>query len=895
MAGSEATETILKDLRARLVDWLSHAPARERFREKVAAWCKRVAESGQPGAAPVDAGMATPFGSVGSLAMITALMRRGPQDLDEAHVLLAAIHDSGPHIGRTGQASPVEWDTEAQSVSGEDDPLILDWAAHGEWHLVVSQLDALTPEAVGRLPAWIERVEGDIKAMETDVSSKGGASSDGPLARIFASILESKRLSDGGYDVHAADDDWETCMKQVSAEVEDTARHALQVLEAELLPRSDGKMFLPPSFAVQALEPCLKIVVRCRLEHMDIEPDTANFGIRLADALDCRKWDFTIPPTSESDHRAIAEAIALAYMQAKEPPVIDWANVRAVLERWTKNVAKGSARQGADASQRPVCAGGTDGPSSCGLAANESVNGSGEKGEQAERPHLDVPSLCEAIRCAYALKEIHDTRYFYPNALDAGETAKMIAMLRASLEFALSSSGLEAFRPFYDEYRPGASDARGRITELAVGLLMCHPDAIKDPRDPSCGKQFRKALSECTDTATGKVKDIIERLTEVKLFDCRMPTPADDGSFQEQRRYLQMLRAYWQPCRTLILRQVDAPVGYQPHPLMKLLLNLRERMRSCLQRLEGLPEALAAVQAVESLLDILLKCDPDDLSVVPEWTRGEVQKVDLFIEETRLALGAKTYPMTDAERVFLNHANAQIDGYQAQVDAAWGKMCERTDGPQHADETPSNTEGNIFERKGHGWCIRLEGTELLFKDTHGFRYIAELLLKKAGIGASDLRSSIAKGVTAKYSRDVTRDFVNGDAAGNEANTGVQSGLGDESRQKMVDEEHIKEQIKSQVENIARAQRDNDPAAEEIAGKELHRLTGHLASVTGRGGMIRAIDDRAEKDRKAVSSAIEAALKTMAGTDRKLGEHFRKHLRSGRVFSYTGSAAWKVVL
>ncbi len=613
MAGSEATDTILKDLRVRLAELLSQPTTRDRFREKVTAWCSRLVKTERPGAFPADAGTATRFGSLGSLAMIACLMKQGPQDIDEAYVLLGAIHDSGPHIGRTGQASPVKWDTKAQSVSGKDDPLIPDWAAHAEWHMVVSQLDTLTPEAVGRLPAWYERVEGDIKTMESDVSSKGGGAPDGPLARVFASIREPRRLSGDGYDVHAADDEWETYMKQVSAEVEDTARHALQTLKEEMLPRSDGQMFLPASFAVWVLEPCLRIVVRCRLESMDIEPDTANFGVRLADALNCRKWDLTISPTPGSDCRAIAEAIAFAYMQAKEPPVIDWMNVRAVLERWIKNLEKVSPGRGVDLPQRPVCADGTDSPSSCGLAAQESVNG---------------------------------------------------------------------------------------------------PDGKDEP---------------------------------------------------------------------------------------------------------------------------------------------------------------------------------------AEVDAAWGKMCNRTNGARHADDTPSNAENNTFERKGHVWCIRLEGTELLFKDTHGFRYIAEILLKKAGIGASDLRSSIAKGVTAKYSRDVTRGFVNGDAAGNEANTGVQSGLGDESRQTMVDEEHIKEQVKSQVEDIARAQRDNDPAAEEIARKELHRLTEHLASVTGRGGKMRAIDDRAENDRKAVSSAIEGALKKMAGTDRKLGEHFRKHLRSGRVFSYTGSAAWKVVL
>jgi hypothetical protein len=104
MSNADKTETIRMDLRAALANLLSHAPVRERFRAKVAAWCKWLVESDKPGAVPVDTGVAASFGPVGSSAMIAALMKRGPQDLDEAYVLLGAIHDAGPHVGRARQA-----------------------------------------------------------------------------------------------------------------------------------------------------------------------------------------------------------------------------------------------------------------------------------------------------------------------------------------------------------------------------------------------------------------------------------------------------------------------------------------------------------------------------------------------------------------------------------------------------------------------------------------------------------------------------------------------------------------------------------------------------------------------------------------------------------------------
>ena len=159
MSEANKTETILTDLRATLADLLSNGRTRERFREKVAAWCKRLVESDKPGSVRVDTGIATCFGSVGSLAMIAALMSRGPQNLDEAYVLLGALHDSGPHVGRAGKLAQPEWDLEVRS----------------QWDNVIGSgqlpgaLLMLTPDAVQRLAERLENVKKDCAAVQADV------------------------------------------------------------------------------------------------------------------------------------------------------------------------------------------------------------------------------------------------------------------------------------------------------------------------------------------------------------------------------------------------------------------------------------------------------------------------------------------------------------------------------------------------------------------------------------------------------------------------------------------------------------------------------------------------------------------------------------------------------
>ena len=46
----------------------------------------------------------------------------------------------------------------------------------------------------------------------------------------------------------------------------------------------------------------------------------------------------------------------------------------------------------------------------------------------------------------------------------------------------------------------------------------------------------------------------------------------------------------------------------------------------------------------------------------------------IFLEQARLKLGSKTYPLTNVEQVFLNQAEVIIDQYKEQVKIGWQKM-----------------------------------------------------------------------------------------------------------------------------------------------------------------------------------------------------------------------------
>ncbi|MFO0931978.1 MAG: hypothetical protein U1E39_04635 [Planctomycetota bacterium] len=183
---------------------------------------------------------------------------------------------------------------------------------------------------------------------------------------------------------------------------------------------------------------------------------------------------------------------------------------------------------------------------------------------------------------------------------------------------------------------------------------------------------MKKAVAACQDRIGSSLKDLASELLEIKLYDCRVPS--GDPRFSDRRRSIQLLRSYWSICRSVVLHQIDACVGYHPHPLQRILANLRARIDAHLE-LMGDGEGSAEVKAaIDALLDTLLGGSPDDIAVADEWARQHVQTVETFLEEARLTAGSKVFPRTHEEETFIAFAEAEVGRYHRHVDDAWARM-----------------------------------------------------------------------------------------------------------------------------------------------------------------------------------------------------------------------------
>ena len=315
--------------------------------------------------------------------------------------------------------------------------------------------------------------------------------------------------------------------------------------------------------------------------------------------------------------------------------------------------------------------------------------------------------LSTAILAAMTMCDLISVRYYYPDVLNQENYEKMRKEIISHLESAMSASGFDKMEECFDEMEAINLNDYSKYELLFSGLLLNHPDIKFGGDSPNLLKEsMEKALDKCKEAALTPVCQIASRLSEMAIFDCRIPSPLNDPSFKDIRRFAQMLRIYWEICRSIFLIQINAGIYFTPHPLLKLIVNMRERLDACFEQFNTFNDTNDVKDIVDGLFDELLSGDPDGFSAVPEGANELIQKVDVFAEQTRLNLGSNKYPLTGEEESFIELAKKDVTKYDKKVKKTEAHLWKNANmlRLRNENDTKKADQNNFFPTpKGATW------------------------------------------------------------------------------------------------------------------------------------------------------------------------------------------------
>jgi hypothetical protein len=334
----------------------------------------------------------------------------------------------------------------------------------------------------------------------------------------------------------------------------------------------------------------------------------------------------------------------------------------------------------------------TTAPKTEQVTCNE-INGDGPTDPEVLRVALPT-----AVVAAAGLRDLLRIRKFYPDAIPEAEANSLHEQLVANLVSSAKVCKLEGLFEIAPLPEPGQEGSDLELSSLMGILALNHPDSDEDALSAeNMSENLAAVVRKCQGEATEPVRDIVTRIQHAMLYDCRMPDPRDDDTFREPQRFLQMLRAYWGLIRRVTLYLTEAPVSYRPFPLTPLIINLRNRVSTCLEKLGACLDVASVQNSIGVLTEIVLSGNFDELQMGDEWASEQVASVDRFIEEARLQFGAKTYPLTHAEEICLEQGRRAVSDYEKRIASVRNKMSKRMD--DNSNKSTAQASANLLSRK----------------------------------------------------------------------------------------------------------------------------------------------------------------------------------------------------
>jgi|GEM_PF-6744376 len=319
------------------------------------------------------------------------------------------------------------------------------------------------------------------------------------------------------------------------------------------------------------------------------------------------------------------------------------------------------------------------------LPPSDTTASAAPTGEQST-PQQKV-ALATAIATATCLRDLAEITYLYSGVLPPSEQTRLASVL---LEHHSEACETAAIPPDLRITKPRPWGKRATLDALTAAEVQL---IAIDPRleDATNAGEIEYVRDDSAEKCLSDVQSIATWLVNVMRLDCRIPSPADDESYTEPRRVLQLLDEYWQLAERLLRCELSAPRHVRPHPHAEMILNLADRIRaSCELLAEAGYEALVAhLRQMPDALLAPLMADVGDVSTTADEVRSVLQKTRIDLARLQLQLGHGTFPFTRAEQECLSRARTVIHDYYDSLRTA------ASDPAASGAQSPPTSEASI--------------------------------------------------------------------------------------------------------------------------------------------------------------------------------------------------------
>lgn len=348
--------------------------------------------------------------------------------------------------------------------------------------------------------------------------------------------------------------------------------------------------------------------------------------------------------------------------------------------------------------------------------------------ETNSRGHEDWLLAGSALVAAENIRMLRDTARCYARSIDPIEMSEILALLQTSIRGTLARLGWTDLLDALPDVITPTECADCGVQQIVERALRLHCQEVESHQGPP---------SRLSDPA---LLAAVERLGNVMFSVCLQPDPDADPCFRMPARHAFMLREYWNLLSGVLAATGEGEVGWAPHPLTSLVVNLEARICACLDAISDEQSASMRAQ-ITGLVECAL--DPQEFSI--SWECGdqaEAARVTAAIERVCLRFPSAGFDLTSAECMYLEQGKTATSQYQDRVRAEWNRISRRLEA-----ETPPESGGSPDVRDdvwGYVRQVELSLRKLVFtaySERFGEAWLYEV---KKAIGEEDVADTLAR-------------------------------------------------------------------------------------------------------------------------------------------------------
>ncbi len=274
-----------------------------------------------------------------------------------------------------------------------------------------------------------------------------------------------------------------------------------------------------------------------------------------------------------------------------------------------------------------------------------------------------IKNVATVVISTGSIIRIFNAKDRYSSDLDHDELREILDSLNTIISKLLNHPIWQNFKDDFDCISYDTPETPNIVSNLfSAGLHYLKEKGI-------IGDTIEEAFKYCEE----KIIEIYARIDEVWLFDCRLPNSHYDKDYKNAKRFFYLLKIYWNLYRNILHVCGHAGLSRRPHPLARLITNLKYRIQSCIEQL-GNDE----LTSVYSNLSWLNPIESEDFSI--DWECGGVQISNEFenaIEEGALRYGSRRFKLTPQENFFITVCNEATETYEKEMKEALDKLLDR--------------------------------------------------------------------------------------------------------------------------------------------------------------------------------------------------------------------------